>query len=168
MTWTTDGPPEERIYLYSMHMLYNAVPDQNGHPPHIPKSHPQQLATPTPYVRRSKQKTLITPSPKTKPLASTISCMSPFLPREARLVWKMYSIIPPTRRASEKDGVLRNPIANATPEGIHLAYHNPRLEACVLNAEIRANTTAEESMKIALFSGRLPLPLRPVNKNRKS
>jgi hypothetical protein len=55
-------------------------------------------------------------------------------------------------------------MAKATPEGIHLAYHNPRLEACVLNAEIRVNTTAEESMKIALFSGRLPLPVRPVNK----
>jgi hypothetical protein len=80
----------------------------------------------------------------------------------------MYSIIPPTRRASEKDGVLRNPIAKATPEGIHLAYHNPRLEACVLNAEIKANTTAEESMKIALFSGRLPLPIRPVNNVVKS
>jgi len=76
----------------------------------------------------------------------------------------MYSIIPPTRRASEKDGVLRNPIAKATPEGIHFAYHNPRLEACVLNADIRANTTAEESMKIALFSGRLPSPVLPVNK----
>jgi hypothetical protein len=76
----------------------------------------------------------------------------------------MYSIIPPTRRAREKDGVLRNPMAKATPEGIHLAYHNPRLEACVLNAEIRANTTAEESMKIALFSGRLPSPARSVNK----
>jgi hypothetical protein len=68
------------------------------------------------------------------------------------------------RRASEKDGALRNPIAKATPEGIHLAYHNPRLEARVLNAEIKANTTADESMKRALFSGRLPSPVRPVNK----
>ena len=76
----------------------------------------------------------------------------------------MYSIRPPTRRASEKDGVLRNPIAKATPEGIHLAYHDPFLEARVLNVEIKANTTAEESMKIALFSGRLPSPVRPVNK----
>jgi len=76
----------------------------------------------------------------------------------------MYSMIPPTRRASEKDGVLRNPMAKATPEGIHVAYHNPCLEACVLNAEIPANRIAKESMKIALFSGRLPSPARPVNK----
>jgi hypothetical protein len=34
-----------------------------------------------------------------------------------------------------------------------------------LNAEIKANTIAEESMKIALFSGRLPSPVRPVNKS---
>jgi hypothetical protein len=47
-------------------------------------------------------------------------------------------------------------MAKATPEGIHLAYHDPRFVACVLNAEIKLNTTAEESMKIALFSGRLP------------
>jgi hypothetical protein len=55
-------------------------------------------------------------------------------------------------------------MAKATPEGIHLAYHNPRLEARVLSAEMIANTTAEQSMKIGLFSGRLPLPVRPVNK----
>jgi hypothetical protein len=76
----------------------------------------------------------------------------------------MCSMIPPTRRASEKDGVLRNPIAKATPEGIHLAYHNPRLEARVLNAEIKANTIAENSMKSALFSGRLPSPIHQVKK----
>ena len=76
----------------------------------------------------------------------------------------MYSMIPPTRRASEKDGVLRNPIAKATPEGIHLAYQSPRLEACVLNAEIKAKTMAKETMKIAHFSGRLPLPVYLVNK----
>jgi len=76
----------------------------------------------------------------------------------------MYSMMPPTRRASEKDGVFRNPMANATPEGIHLAYHNPRLEAWDLNAEIKANEIAEKSIKVALFSGRLPSPVRSVNK----
>jgi hypothetical protein len=60
---------------------------QDGHPPHFPTMQPQQLATPTPYVRRNKQTTLITPSPNTKPLATTISCMSPTLSREARRRW---------------------------------------------------------------------------------
>jgi len=72
-------------------------------------------------------------------------------------------MIPPTRRASEKDGVLRNPMAKDTPEGIHVAYHNPCLEAFVLNAETKANRIAKKIMKIALFSGRLPSPVYPVN-----
>lgn len=73
-------------------------------------------------------------------------------------------MIPPMRRAIENDGVLRNPMAKATPEGIHLAYHDPCLEACVLNAETKMNRIAKRTMKIALFSGRLPSPARLVNK----
>jgi hypothetical protein len=69
-------------------------------------------------------------------------------------------MIPPTRRASENEGALRNPMANDTPDGIHLAYHNLCPEAYVLNAEIKANKLAKKSMKIALFSGRLPSPVR--------
>jgi hypothetical protein len=63
------------------------------------------------------------------------------------------------RRANENDGVFRNPMANATPEGIHFAYHNCRFEADVLSAERNPKIMAEHNMNTPLLSGSSPSPV---------
>ena len=102
--------------------------DVAGHPEHIPGTQPQQLTTPTPKVFRTRETTLITPSPNTKPLAITIKRMSfplwvfPDCFKRDCLRWYTNSMIPPMSLAIEKEGAFKNPIAKATPDGIHRAY----------------------------------------------
>lgn len=133
---------------------------QAGHPAQIPPPQPQQLATPTPNVRRTSEITLTTPSPSTNPLAMTIRRMSA-PPVFATLRWYQYSTNPPTKRANEKDGVFKNPIANATPDGIHLAYGRPRWTAMSLMPATTENRRANSNMNGLVFSGSCPLPVTP-------
>lgn len=129
-----------------------------GHPAQIPPAQPQQLRTPIPHVRRMSETMLTTPSPSTNPLAMTIKRIS-CPPVFATLRWYQYSINPPTKRANENDGVFKNPIANATPEGIHLAYRQPRWTAMSLKLAITENSSPNSNMNKRLFSGSCPFPI---------
>ena len=141
-------------------MYYHHYGHALGHPAQIPPPQPQQLATPTPNVRRTSETTLTTPSPSTNPLAMTIRRISA-PPVFATLRWYQYSINPPTKRANENDGVFKNPIANATPDGIHLAYGRPRWTAKSLMPATTENRRANSNMKGLVFSGSCPFPVTP-------
>jgi hypothetical protein len=58
----------------------------------------------------------------------------------------------------EKEGVLRNPIANAMPDGIHLENQSCFLPVYVLMAERSPKAIEKMIMNIALFSGSWPSP----------
>jgi hypothetical protein len=68
-------------------------------------------------------------------------------------------MMPPISLASENEGVLRNPIANATPDGIHFVYGSCLLLAYVLKAAIALKMAAKISMNIPLLSGSWPSPI---------
>ena len=68
-------------------------------------------------------------------------------------------MMPPISRAIEKEGVFRNPMANATPEGIHFAQRRFFLEADVLVAESSAKRAEKIIINLALFSGNCPSPV---------
>ena len=80
--------------------------------PPFPRLQPQQLAAPWPLPARASPTILITPSPRTNPLAATITIrgVSPL-----RLVRK--AMIPPMSLAKEKLGTFRNPIAESKYAG---------------------------------------------------
>lgn len=74
-------------------------------------------------------------------------------------------MIPPTNRARENDGVLRKPIENATPDGIHFAHGKCRGVAYILNDAISAKIAAKTDMKMLLLSGSWPSPVNGQIKN---
>jgi hypothetical protein len=65
----------------------------------------------------------------------------------------MYSITPPMSRAIENDGVFKNPIANATPDGIHLAIQCPLFAEYVFAPDSKPNRMENMPINTALFSG---------------
>ena len=58
----------------------------------------------------------------------------------------------------ENEGVFKNPIANATPDGIHFENHRFLLTAWIFKADINPNTIEKAAMNMALFSGNWPSP----------
>ena len=58
----------------------------------------------------------------------------------------------------ENEGVLRNPIANATPDGIHFEIHKFLLIAYIFKAEKNPNIAEKAAINAALFSGNWPSP----------
>jgi len=146
-----------RYIWYIIYCNETLSTSQAEQPAQRPCPQPQQLATPTPNVLKTRETMLVTPSPRTNPLAMTINLMS--LESLAYRVRKICSIIPPTRRANENDGVLRKPIANATPEGIHLAHHTRFRLAYVLREAMTPKTMAKTIIKRELFSGSCPSPV---------
>lgn len=79
----------------------------------------------------------------------------------AMLRWYQNSTNPPTKRANEKDGVFRNPIAKATPDGIHRAYGRARWTAMSLMPAMTENKRANSNMNELVFSGSCLLPVTP-------
>jgi hypothetical protein len=65
---------------------------------------------------------------------------------------------PPIRRAIEKCGVFKKPIAKATPEGIQVANQCWRRTVRVFIAERNPKNIEKLSMNDALFSGNWPSP----------
>ena len=53
-------------------------------------------------------------------------------------------------RAIEKEGVLRKPIANATPEGIQRAYVYWLCDARVLMNDIKEKRMAKDTINVSL------------------
>lgn len=112
------------ISVFTTEYMLRRCVNSDQQPEHIPCPHPQQVATPTPNVFNASESTLTTPSPNTNPLAMTISVIPPsdFVAWFACQRRHSSSTIPPIKRAIENEGVLRNPMAKATPEGMYLAY----------------------------------------------
>lgn len=129
-------------------------------PPHIPVSQPQQLAAPTPIVRKTSPTMLATPSPSTNPLAMMMMRIS--VPGGAcvRARCRRYhsSTIPPIRRLSENDGTFKKPMAKATPEGIQYAHGDPRNVARLFRAETMTAAPANAAMNTPTWEGSSPPP----------
>lgn len=130
-----------------------------GQPEHIPWPHPQQLETPMPQLRRMSVRTLIRPSPSTKPLATTISVISLPLPLDFQQVLHATSITPPINLAKVNDGVFKKPMENATPEGMYFVTLDCPCAQYAFTAETNPKTIAKTIMKEPLFSGRFPSPI---------
>jgi hypothetical protein len=72
-------------------------------------------------------------------------------------------MIPPMRRAIENEGAFRNPMAKATPEGIHFAYGCDRRVRYAFKPARMANRSAKVIIKKELFSGSEPSPIKVVS-----
>lgn len=124
---------------------------------HTPSKHQTQFDG-TPNVFSTKPTILTTPSPRTNPLPTNIipiASPSP-APLLRNRAWNTNSIIPPMSLAMEKLGVFKNPMANAIPDGTHLAYGDPRAMSRSLNAASSAAIRALAIMNTLDFSGRAP------------
>ena len=60
----------------SRQQLIQSIHPDAGQPAHVPGTQPQQVTTPTPQDLKTKETTLMTPSPRTKPLATTMRRIS--------------------------------------------------------------------------------------------
>ena len=101
----------KRVMISQIQSLGNVKTTPVEQPPQSPCPHPKQLVIPTPNVRKTNEIIFINPSPRTNPLAMTISRISPL--SFTYLVRCTHYTIPPISHAMENEGVFRNPFANA-------------------------------------------------------